>query len=232
MAIRVIGAGLGRTGTLSLKAALEEVGFGACYHMIELLGHPEQIHFWEAASRGEPVEWDTLFAGYQAVVDYPGCRSYHTLMERYPEAKVVLTVRDPDRWYESTRETIYKVGRAAPEHPETQSSPGNGPPAGLPFPGDPQLFRRIFHMVEQDIWQGDFAGRFEDREYAIEVFNRYISQVKEQVPAQRLLVYEVSQGWEPLCRFLEVPIPEGKPFPRLNDREAFRNMTQSLPSKH
>src|SRR4028118_1909160 len=114
MAIRVIGAGLGRTGTLSLKAALEEVGFGACYHMIELLGHPEQVHFWEAASRGEPVHWDALFAGYQSIVDYPGCRYYRTLMEHYPDAKVVLTVRDPDRWYESTRETIYKAGGVAP----------------------------------------------------------------------------------------------------------------------
>src|SRR4028118_1427594 len=100
MAIGVIGAGLGRTGTLSLKAALEELGFGACYHMIELLGHPEQVHFWETASRGESVDWDTLFTGYQAVVDYPGCRYYRTLMEHYPEAKVILTGRDPARWDE------------------------------------------------------------------------------------------------------------------------------------
>jgi hypothetical protein len=227
MAIRVIGAGLGRTGTLSLKSALEEVGFGACYHMIELLSHPEQVHFWEAASRVEPVNWDALFAGYQAVVDYPGCRYYRTLMEYYPEAKVILTVRDPDRWYESTRETIYKVGRAAPEHPEAQSAPSDTPPVGWPFPGDPQLFRRIFGMVEKDVWQGDFANRFEDRQYAVEVFNRHIAQVKEHVPRQRLLVYEVSQGWEPLCRFLEVPTPEGKAFPHLNDREAFRSMTSN-----
>jgi hypothetical protein len=200
--------------------------------MIELLGHPEQVHFWEAASRGERVNWDALFAGYQAVVDYPGCRYYRTLMEHYPEAKVVLTVRDPDRWYESTRETIYKVGRAAPEHSEAQSASDNAPPVGLPFPGDPQLFGRIFQMVEQDVWQGDFSDRFEDREYAIEVFNRHIAQVKEQVPEQRLLVYEVSQGWEPLCRFLEVEIPQDKAFPRLNDREAFRSMTQAPPSEH
>src|SRR5215210_5869069 len=98
MAIRVIGAGLGRTGTLSLKAALEELGFGACYHMIELLTHPEQVRFWEAASRRERVDWDALFEGYQAVVDYPGCRYYRELMEYYPEAKVVLTVRDPNTW--------------------------------------------------------------------------------------------------------------------------------------
>lgn len=216
MAIRVIGAGLGRTGTLSLKAALEELGFGTCYHMIELLSHPEQVRFWEAASRREPVAWDEMFQGYQAVVDYPGCRYYRELMECYPEAKVVLTVRDPDRWYESALATIYQAGRPP-------SGENEGPPAPLPFPGDPQLFARIFEMVRRDVWQGDFGGRFEDREHAIEVFNRHTEQVKAQVPADRLLVYEVKEGWEPLCRFLGVPVPEGEPFPRLNDRETFQN---------
>jgi hypothetical protein len=228
MAIRVIGAGLGRTGTLSLKAALEELGFGACYHMIELLGHPEQVHYWEAASQGKPVAWDELFEGYQSVVDYPGCRYYRELMEHYPNARVILTVRDPNSWYESTRETIYQVGRP----PSTESAESGGAPARLPFPGDPELFKRIFQMVHQDVWQGDFTGRFEDREYAIEVFNRQIAEVKEHVPPHRLLVYQVQEGWEPLCRFLEVPIPEGKPFPRLNDREAFRSMTQSPAPEH
>src|SRR5438094_934614 len=111
MAIRVIGAGLGRTGTLSLKAALEELGFTQCYHMIELLMHPEQVTYWEAASAGQPVDWDALFEGYQAVVDYPGCMYYRQLMEQYPEAKVLLSVRDPEKWYESARETIFQAGR-------------------------------------------------------------------------------------------------------------------------
>src|SRR5947208_7864431 len=114
MAIQVIGAGLGRTGTLSLKAALEELGFGPCYHMIELITHPEQVVYWEAASAGQPVDWDALFAGYQAVVDYPGCRYYRELMRHYPEAKVILTVRDPETWYESCMATIYQAGRPAP----------------------------------------------------------------------------------------------------------------------
>jgi hypothetical protein len=225
MAIRVIGAGLGRTGTLSLKAALEELGFGTCYHMIELLSHPEQVHFWEAASRREPVAWDSLIEGYQAAVDYPACRYYRELLEYYPDAKVILTVRDPNHWYDSTRETIYQVGRPS-------SGESDGPPVALPFPGDPLLFQRIFQMVHQDVWGGDFGGRFEDREYAIEVFNRHIEEVKEQVPADRLLVYQVKEGWEPLCRFLGVPVPEGKPFPYLNDREAFRSMTQAPASEH
>jgi sulfotransferase family protein len=215
VSIRVIGAGLGRTGTLSLKAALEELGFGRCYHMIELLTHPEEVHYWEAASRGEPVAWDALFEGCQAVVDYPGCRYYRELTAHYPDARVILTVRDPESWYESARETIYQVGRP-------RSGEGDAPPAPPPFPGDPQLLMRIFQMARRDVWEVDFGGRFEDREHAIQVFTRWNAQVKEQVPADRLLVYQVKEGWEPLCRFLGVPVPEGRPFPRLNDRETFR----------
>ena len=215
MALQVIGAGLGRTGTLSLKGALEELGFGPCYHMIELLTHPEQISYWEAASRRETVEWDTLFEGYRSAVDYPAARYYRELMEQYPDAKVILTLRDPEGWWESARETIYQAGRPAPGQE-------GGPPPQMPFPGDPQLFARIFSMVQRDVWEKDFGGRFEDREHAIEVFNRHTAAVRERVPADRLLVYQVREGWEPLCRFLGVPIPEGKPFPRLNDREVFR----------
>jgi len=220
MAIRVIGAGLGRTGTLSLKAALERLGFGTCHHMIELFTHPEQIVYWEAAGRGEPVDWSALFdspPGYQAVVDYPGCRYYRELMEYYPDAKVVLTVRDPNTWYESALATIFQVGR-----PPAGAGQEGGPPPQMPFPGDPQLLMRILQMIQRDIWQGDFAGKFEDRDHTIEVFNRHNAAVKAQVPADRLLVYEVKEGWEPLCGFLGVPVPEGEPFPRLNDRETFQ----------
>lgn len=221
MALQVIGAGLGRTGTLSLKEALEALGFGPCYHMLELLSHPEQVRHWEAASRGEPVAWDELFAGYQAAVDYPTARYYRELLQQYPEARVILTVRDPDSWWESVRETIYQVGRA----PE---DPGEAPPP-LPFPGDPELFARIFDMVRRDVWETDFAGRFEDREYAVGVFQRHTAEVRAHVPADRLLVYQVKEGWEPLCRFLGVPVPAGKPFPRVNEREAFRQRLQGGP---
>jgi Sulfotransferase domain len=219
MALQVIGAGLGRTGTLSLKAALEALGFGACYHMIELFQHAEQIRYWEAASRREPVEWDALFEGYRSAVDYPACRYYRELMEQYPEAKLVLTVRDPQSWWESVRETIYQVGRPAAGHE------GAAPPRP-PFPGDPQLLARIIQMVQQDVWESDFGGRFEDRDYAIECFNRHTAEVRERVPADRLLIYQVSDGWEPLCRFLGVPVPADTPFPRLNDRAAFRQMVE------
>lgn len=206
MPIEVIGAGLGRTGTLSLKAALEELGFSRCYHMVEVLAQMEHARVWDAAARGEAVDWDRLFEGYRATVDWPGCSFYRELMQRYPEAKVILTVRDPERWYDSARQTIYSVRDAFPAWTRWV------------FPRM-RVFRR---MTERVIWDGVFRGRFEDRAAAIEAFNRHNEQVRRDVPADRLLVYEVGQGWGSLCAFLGVPVPEGKPFPHLNDAVEFR----------
>jgi hypothetical protein len=207
MPIKVIGAGLGRTGTLSLKAALEELGFTKCYHMSEVLAHLDDARTWDAAARGEPVDWETLFDGFQATVDWPGCSFYRELLHQYPEAKVILTVRDPDRWYDSARETIYFVSQAFPAW------------TSLVFP----RFRIFRRMLDQLIWDGMFQRRFQDRAFAIGTFNQHNEQVRRDVPADRLLVYEVRQGWDPLCAFLRVPIPEGKPFPHLNDTAEFRS---------
>jgi hypothetical protein len=110
--MKVIGAGLGRTGTSSLQAAMEILGFEPCYHMTEVFAHPEHVPVWEAAVRGEPVEWESVLGGYRAAVGWPVAAAYEGLMERYPGAKVILTVRDPERRYESTRKTIYEVQRA------------------------------------------------------------------------------------------------------------------------
>jgi hypothetical protein len=206
MPLTVIGAGLGRTGTLSLKAALEQLGFARCYHMTEVLAHPEHIPAWDAAARGEPVDWEALFRGYQATVDWPGCNFYAEFLRLYPDAKVILTVRDPDRWYDSARQTIYYVRHAFP---------------GWMTPLLPRM-GRFQPMLDRLIWVGMFHGRFEDRSYAIEVFNRHNEEVKRVVPNDRLLVYEVNEGWGPLCKFLGVPVPEDKPFPRLNDAAEFR----------
>jgi hypothetical protein len=210
MSLRVIGAGLGRTGTLSLKAALEELGFAKCYHMTDVLAHLEHAALWDAAARGESVDWENLFQGYQATVDWPGCSFYKQFIERYPEAKVILTVRNPERWYESAQQTIYYVRHA--------------------FPSWTRLFvprmRRFIRMLDRLIWDGMFDGKFDDKQFAIEVFDRFNEQVRRVVPGDRLLVYEVQQGWGPLCAFLGVPIPEGKPFPHLNDSVEFRSRIQ------
>ena len=205
MPIQVIGAGLGRTGTLSLKAALEGLGFAKCYHMVEVLARMDDARTWDAAARGEPVDWDRLFAGYRATVDLPGCVFYRELLEKYPEAKVILTVRDPERWYDSARQTIYFARTAFPKW-AAWLNPRMG------------AFQR---MIDR-LWDGMFRGRFEDRAFAIDAFNRHNEQVRRDVPADRLLVYEISQGWGPLCAFLGVPVAEGKPFPHLNDAAEFR----------
>lgn len=210
----MIGAGFGRTGTMSLKVALDSLGFGPCYHMLEVFAHPEHAPRWEAAWLGEPVDWDDLLDGYESAVDWPACAFYEDLMERYPDAKVILTVRDPDRWYESVRNTIYAL-----------STTVNGS----------RLLRLVFglrsllrhgtfargNMAKTIIWDGTFDGRFEDRRYAIGVFARHNEEVRRRVPEDRLLTYEVSEGWGPLCEFLGVEAPD-EPFPRLNDTAEMR----------
>lgn len=220
LGLEVIGAGLGRTGTTSLKAALETLGYGPCYHMTEVFAHPEHVPFWEAARRGEAVEWDTVFSGYRAAVDWPAAAYYERLMHAYPDAKVILTVRDPERWYESARATIYTVRDMA-------SSPLFSFFARLV----PRLryMRRAALMVAGLAWDDTFGGDFEDRERATRSFERLNGRVVERVPPEKLLVYEVSEGWGPLCDFLGVEPPD-EPFPRLNDARSFRRMTRALPA--
>ena len=210
MPLKVIGAGLGRTGTLSLKVALEELGFSKCYHMTEVFAHQGHAQVWDAAARGEPVDWEALFRGYRATVDWPGCNFYKEFLRLYPEAKVILTVRDPERWYDSARQTIYYVRSTFP---------------GWVTPFVPRV-RHLLRMLDRLIWDGKFDGRFEDKDHAIGVFNRHNEEVQRTVPPDRLLVYEVKEGWGPLCSFLGVPIPEGKPFPHLNDAEEFRSLVR------
>lgn len=209
MPLKVVGAGFGRTGTMSLKVALEELGFGPCYHMIELFGHPEHVALWEAASQGKPVDWEEIFSGYRATTDWPACSFYRELTKRYPDAKVILTVRDPGRWYESIYNTIYGLRSLI-----------SSPVFRLAAPLRPGLGRAA-RMNDRLIWQDTFGGSLEDRQHAIEVFERHNDEVKKYVPPERLLVYEVKEGWGPLCEFLGVEIPD-KPFPHLNDADTFR----------
>ncbi len=207
--MKVIGAGFGRTGTMSLKVALETLGFGPCYHMIEVFEHPEHVGFWEAAWRDELADCDGVLGGYEATVDWPACTFYEKLLQRHPDAKVLLSVRDPEQWYESTRTTIYEISRVTAG---SRLSRLIFAFAGLIVPGVFEIGR----MGNEIIWQGTFDGRFEDKRHAIEIFNRHNEEVRRRVPEDQLLVYEVKEGWRPLCEFLGVEEP-AKPFPRLND---------------
>ena len=167
--MKVVGAGFGRTGTISLKAALEELGFGPCYHMLEVFEHPEHARFWEAAGRGEPVDWDGFLGGYEATVDWPACTFYEELLQRHPDAKVLLSVRDPERWYESTRDTIYQLSKITAGFRLSRAIFAF---VGLFVPG---VFGigRIGRMGNEIISEGTFGGHFEDRSHAIEVFERH-----------------------------------------------------------
>ncbi len=213
--MKVIGAGFGRTGTASLKAALEELGFSPCYHMTEVFANPDHVEVWEAAMRGDPVDWERLFRDYRATVDWPGAAFYEALLESYPDAKVILTVRDPDRWYESTRSTIYDMQNVA-----------SSPVFSLAALFVPRLrhLRRAALMAADLVWKRTFDGRFEEREHAIEVFERWNAAVERRVSAEKLLIYEVKEGWGPLCEFLGVEEPD-KPFPHLNTAAEMRLMT-------
>ncbi|RMF82455.1 MAG: sulfotransferase family protein [Chloroflexi bacterium] len=211
--LKVIGAGLGRTGTNSLKIALEKLGFDKCYHMFELMQAPHHQRYFEAAHAGQPVDWDALFTGFQAAVDYPAAAFYRELMAHYPAAKVILTVRDPERWYDSVRETIYASSRRGKLW-HTVATLGSFHPAI-------RHTRRRRRFLDRLIWDGQFEGRFEDRAHTIAAFNRWNDEVQQTVPAERLLVYQVQEGWQPLCDFLDVPAPD-EPFPRSNTRETFK----------
>jgi hypothetical protein len=218
--MKIIGAGFGRTGTTSLKAALEALGFGPSYRLDEVFKHPEQVAFWEAARRGERVDWEGFFAGYGLAVDWPAFSFYGELMEAFPEAPVILTVRDPGRWYESVRSTIYGIHKL---------SAGPAPVrlafalAGLFAPAVTGIAR----LADAILWDGLFDGRFEDRSYAIEMFHRHNEEVRRRVPPERLLVYDVKEGWAPLCDFLGVEVPD-EPFPHLNHTREMRRRLLGL----
>ena len=220
--LKVIGAGLGRTGTASLKDTLEELGFGPCYHMTDVFENPGHAGFWRAAWRGGPADWDVFLGPYQATVDWPGCTFYEELMERHPDAKVLLSVRDPERWYESARQTIYELSKLSTGSPFSR----------LGFALISQLAFGGFKtgqgpMAKEIIFQGTFDGRFEDKDHAIGVFDRHNEEVQRRVPKERLLVYEVKEGWGPLCEFLGVEEPD-KPFPHLNDAAEMRRRVLSM----
>ena len=205
MSLKVVGAGFGRTGTLSLKVALERIGFGPCYHMVEVFPRPEHVAMWHRLAFEQSMDWDEIFRGFHATVDWPAARWWREIAAHFPDAKVLLSVRDPEAWYKSVTDTIYQ-------------------PMKSPAPdGVPELVRLQSEMARKAILGETFDNRFEDKAHAIEVFQKHNQAVRDTIDPTRLLVFDVREGWGPLCRFLEVPVPD-EPFPRLNDTATFQAM--------
>jgi hypothetical protein len=207
MALKVIGAGFGRTGTTSLKAALEQLGFSKCHHMQEVARSRKQVDAWLTRTDGGTVDWNAVFEGFEACCDWPSVHYWEELSRHYPDAKIILSVRDEERWYDSVAQTIYPASHLLPRWLETLIPP----------------IRRINKIAIAVAWEGTFHGRFEDRDHALKIYRDHIEYVKAAVPPERLLVFEAKQGWEPLCRFLNVPVPETE-YPHLNDAAKIRRL--------
>jgi hypothetical protein len=209
--MKVIGAGLPRTGTLSQKVALEMLGLGPCYHMVNVLADLEQTAVWRAALAGE-VDFREVFADFGSSVDWPGSFFYREVMDVFPEAKVLLSVRPAEDWERSMRETIWAIFYG--DHLLNDVSRARGRV-------DP-LWKGYIEMME-GMWEqsgllgsGATAGLGE----LARAFEAYNEEVIATVPSDRLLVWSAADGWEPLCEFLEVGVPD-VPFPRLNDSRQF-----------
>jgi hypothetical protein len=209
--MKVIGAGLPRTGTLTQKVALEQLGLAPCYHWVNVIADLDQVELWDRAMDGEAV-WDEVFAGQEATVDWPGGYFYRELADYYPDAKVLLSVRDPEKWEPSFRETIWTMS-----HGDTLMALLAHARAEV----DPR-FKRYLELVDRMFWgpQGTFAAGHETSQQLTRQMLAHHAEVEQAIPAERLLVWEVSEGWGPLCEFLEVPVPS-EPLPHANDREEF-----------
>lgn len=200
MALKVIGSGFGRTGTMSTKLALETLGFGPCHHMVEVMGNPAQPPFWDALAEGAEVDWAEVFAGYASQVDFPGAAYWPELAVAFPEARVVHTERPEEEWWASFSTTIGKFFAVAPD---------------LPLP--PHI-AAIFRTMDRLLVKGVFGGL--GREASLAAYRKNNAKVRATVPAGRLLVFNPAEGWGPLCRFLGVTVP-GTPFPKTHARDEF-----------
>ncbi len=199
MALQVVGAGVGRTGTHSLKIALEQLLGGTCHHMIEVFPRPDQIAGFTAAIDGEPVDWNALLADFTAIVDFPGALYWREIAAANPDAPILLSSRDAEGWYTSASNTILLSLDAAP--PELQ-----------PWM---QAVRRSLH--------DRFSDDFENKDAMIGAYEAHNATVRAEVPAGRLIDWTPSDGWGPICAALGKPVPD-EPFPLTNTTKEFREM--------
>jgi Sulfotransferase domain len=199
--LKVIGAGLSRTGTFSLKRALEILGFGPCYHMDELFRRPDHVGVWANAMREEP-DFVALLEDYVSAVDAPVCHFWRQIRGCHPKSKVILTVRDAESWYASFHATVFQAMSR---------------PTLVPVAARPPL-----EAVRRLVLEGVFSGRFEDKAYALSFYEAHNRSVVASVEPSDLLVYQIGEGWAPLCVFLAVPVPSQE-FPMTNERARFRS---------
>lgn len=198
MTLSVFSAGFGRTGTMSLKLALEQLGQGRCHHMIEVIENGAvQVPLWNDALAGNP-DFGAIYDGYNSAVDWPSAAFWKELAAAYPDAKIILSTRSAESWYDSISQTILA----------TVWAPEKWPAQAVDW------FRMVTKVLERSF------GEAKDRDSLIAVFNAHEAAVKAAIPSERLLVHSAKDGWEPLCAFLGVPVPEG-PYPRTNSKEEF-----------
>jgi hypothetical protein len=201
--LQIIGAGFGRTGTNSLKIALEILGFEPCYHMFEVTRNPNHVEFWNSVADKEPVSWRDFFRPYQAAVDWPVSAYWFELFQEISFPKVIITIRDPEEWYESAKSTIF-LGMEnwdKSDNPET---------------------RNRMKMAKNIILDGVFSSQYKKKDHCIKVYENHLSRVRSVVPDGKLLEFDLSKGWVPLCDFLSIGKPEVT-FPHTNTRESFFN---------
>lgn len=204
MALEIVGAGLGRTGTMSLKLALEQLGFDPCHHMAEVFKRPEQPALWKAAFEdtvrpgGAAPDWDRIFQGFKASVDWPSCHFWRDLALHYPRSKVILSRRDPEAWWASMNNTILKPMRQALAAPDTAE-------------GMPAMFKAMIRAAFG-------AAHPDDKDAVLAMYTRHNEAVERTLPKERLLIYEPGEGWPRLCAFLGVAVPAA-PYPKVNSTD-------------
>ncbi|MGV9382402.1 sulfotransferase family protein [Nonomuraea sp. NPDC003707] len=189
--LKVVGASFGRTGTSSVRLALETLGFGPCHYMKELFAAPAHAREWLRVADGGKPDWKRLLNGFTSTIAWPAAFYWRELAAAFPEAKVLLIVRDPASWYASMSRTLYRTRPAGQETAVRDQ------------------------VIEKIVWQGTFSGRFEDRDHAMDVYRAHLDEVRAAVPPGRLVEVEPSHGWEPLCAALGVDVPD-RPFPVAN----------------
>jgi Sulfotransferase domain len=202
MALQVIGSGFGRTGTSSLKIALEILGFGPCHHMDEVLADPSQVALWQDFAAGKTMDVADFFTGYRSQVDFPGAHVWRESAARFPKAKVLHSVRPEEKWWTSYSQTIGKL---------------NSNHRDLTLPGH---VHDMIDVAAELFTRRTLGGDPTDRDACLAAYRARQAEVEATIAPGRLLVYDVAQGWGPLCAFLEVPVPE-QPFPRTNDPQAY-----------